>query len=122
MQIMQLSHKPLTVAQLADAVKNAQSESVNSLVIQHNGVNLPVINAAIVPNRNHSDLVLFVGAAPKEAVNPVKSYLSFLSGAKPNKTPTNKEITPAVIATSNQLFNGGDITTKSLLEIKKALA
>lgn len=116
------SNSHLTVNDLLTACKNAQSENVKSLVIQHNGVFFPVVNAAIVPQRNHSDLVLFVGAAPKEAVNPVKSYLSFLSGAKPNKTPTHAEITPAVIATINQLFNGSDITTKSLNEIKKALA
>lgn len=112
----------LTVNDLLTAAQNAKQESVNSLVIQHNGVNLPVVNAVIVPQRTRSDLVLFVGAATKEAVNPVKSYLSFLSGAKKPKTPTNVEITPAVIATINQLFNSGDITTKSLLEIKKALA
>jgi hypothetical protein len=55
------SNTHLTVSNLLTACQNAQSESVNSLVIQHNGVNLPVVNAAIVPQRNHSDLVLFVG-------------------------------------------------------------
>jgi len=117
------SQYQLTVKDLTAAVQNAKSEGVNSLVIQLNGVDYHVKNAAIVPQRNHSDLTLFVGApVNKESVNPIKSYLSFLSGTKPNKTPTNKEITPAVIATIEQLFNGSDITTKSLLEIKTALA
>lgn len=112
----------LTVNNLLAAVQNAKSEGVNSLVIQHNGVNLPVVNAQIIPQRNHSDLTLFVGAPiQKESVNPIKSYLSFLSGTKPNKTPTNKEITPAVVTAINQLFNGGEITAKSLNEIKTAL-
>ena len=117
------SQPQLTTKDLLVACQNAKAEGVNSLVIQHNGVNLPVVNAVIVPQRNHSDLTLFVGAPiQKESVNPIKSYLSFLSGTKAKATPTNKEITPAVIATISQLFNGSDITTKSLNEIKKALA
>lgn len=117
------SNTQLNVSDLALACKNAQSESVNSLVIQSNGVDYHVVNAQIIPHRNHSDLTLFLGApTQKEAVNPVKSYLSFLSGTKKPKTPTNQEITPAVVTTIEQLFNGSDVTAKSLLEIKKALA
>ncbi len=113
----------LTVNNLLAATQNAKSEGVNSLVIQLNGVDYHVKNAAIVPQRNYSDLTLFVGATiQKESVNPIKSYLSFLSGTKPNKTPTNKEITPAVVTAINQLFNSGEITAKSLNEIKTALA
>jgi len=113
----------LTVNNLLAATQNAKSESVNSLVIQHNGVDYHVKNAAVVPQRNHSDLTLFVGApVTKETVSPIKSYLSFLSGTKPNKAPTNKEITPAVVTAIEQLFNGGEITAKSLNEIKTALA
>lgn len=112
----------LTVNNLLAATQNAQSESVNSLVIQLNGVDYHVKNAAVVPQRNHSDLTLFVGApVNKETVSPIKSYLSFLSGTKPNKAPTNKEITPAVVTAIEQLFNGGEITAKSLNEIKTAL-
>ncbi len=117
------SNTQLTVNNLLAATQNAKSESVNSLVIQLNGVDYHVKNAAVVPQRNHSDLTLFVGApVNKESVNPIKSYLSFLSGTKPNKAPTNKEITPAVVTAINQLFNGGEITAKSLNEIKTALA
>ena len=117
------SQYQLTVKDLTAAVQNAKSEGVNSLVIQLNGVDYHVKNAAIVPQRNHSDLTLFVGApVNKETVSPIKSYLSFLSGTKPNKAPTNKEITPAVVTAIEQLFNGGEITAKSLNEIKAALA
>lgn len=117
------SNYHLTTKDLLVACQNAKTEGVNSLVIQHNGVDYSVQNAVIIPQRNHSDLTLFVGAPiQKESVNPITSYLSFLSGTKAKATPTNKEITPAVIATIEQLFNGSDITTKSLNEIKKALA
>jgi hypothetical protein len=69
------SNTQLSVKNLLTACQNAQNESVKSLVIQHNGVNFPVINASIVPQRNHSDLVLFVGAAQQTHSNELTSFL-----------------------------------------------
>ena len=113
------SQYQLTVKDLTAAVQNAKNEGVNSLVIQLNGVDYPVVNAAIVPQRNHSDLTLFVGA-PINKPAATKSFFSF--GTKAKAPPLHNQITPAVIATIEQLFNGSDITTKSLNEIKTALS
>ena len=90
----------LSVSDLANACQNAQSESVKSLVIQHNGVNLPVINAAIVPQRNHSDLVLFVGAAQSSPSNdPKTSFLGGLFQKKSKSIPLNKQLHTAFLNT-----------------------
>lgn len=125
---MQLSHKSLTVAQLAGAVKNAQSESVKSLVIQHNGVNLPVVNAAIVPQRNHSDLVLFVGAALSNPPNdPKTSFLGGLFQKKSKSIPLNKQLHTAFLNTLETILisngkNPNSFDFDTLQVIKKSLA
>jgi hypothetical protein len=118
----------LSISDLADAVKNAQSESVKSLVIQHNGVNLPVINAAIVPQRNHSDLVLFVGAAQVSPSNdPKTSFLSGFFSKKAKPVPLNKQLHNAffnaletVLISNGKNPNSFDFAT--FQEIKSSLA
>lgn len=107
----------LTVKDLTAACQNAQSEGVNSLVIQHNGVDYHVVNAAIVPQRNHSDLVLFAGEKIMPTA-PTKLIFSF--GKKAKSPPLHKTITAAVIATINQFVNKVDL--KTLDEIKTALS
>lgn len=56
----ELSHKALTVAQLAAAIENAQQESVHTVKIQVFDKSYDLSNAQIIPHRTHSDLVLFV--------------------------------------------------------------
>lgn len=122
------SNTQLTVKNLLTACQNAQSESVNSLLIQYNGVNLPVINAAIVPNRNHSDLTLFVGAAQSSPSNdPKTSFLSGLFSKKAKPVPLNKQLHNAffnaletVLISNGKNPNSFDFAT--FQEIKSSLA
>lgn len=118
----------LSVSDLALACQNARAESVKSLVIQYNGVNLPVINAAIVPQRNHSDLVLFVGATQLSPSNDSKtSFLGGLFQKKPKPIPLNKQLHTAflnaletVLISNGKNPNSFDFDT--LQVIKKSLA
>jgi hypothetical protein len=109
----------LSVDNLSNAVKNAQKEAVQSVCLSFGNSLYHLENAVIIPQRNHSDLVLFVGA-PINKPAATKSFFSF--GTKAKAPPLHNQITPAVIATIEQLFNGSDITTKSLNEIKTALS
>ena len=113
------SNTQLTTKDLLVACQNAKAEGVNSLVIQHNGVNLPVVNAVIVPQRNHSDLTLFVGATINK--DEQRGFIASLFGKKAKSPPLHKQITPAVIATINQIV-GSKISTNTLNEIKTALS
>lgn len=119
----------LSVSDLALACQNARTESVNSLVIQYNGVNLPVINAAVVPQRNHSDLVLFVGAPTNKhsLKQPANSFLGGLFQKKPKPIPLNKQLHTAflnaletVLISNGKNPNSFDFDT--LQVIKKSLA
>ena len=114
------SQHQLTVKDLAAAVQNAKSESVNSLLIQLNGVNYPVVNAKIqnIGEIYYEEKLVIFGETNKPAAT--KSFFSF--GTKAKSPPVHNQITPAVIATIEQLFSGSDITTKSLNEIKTALS
>ena len=118
----------LSVSDLALACQNARAESVNSLVIQYNGVNLPVVNAAIVPQRDHSDLVLFVGATQLSPLNDSKtSFLGGLFQKKPKPIHLNKQLHTAflnaletVLISNGKNPNSFDFDT--LQVIKKSLA
>jgi len=122
------SQYQLTVKDLTAAVQNAKSEGVNSLVIQLNGVDYHVKNAAIVPQRNHSDLTLFVGAPQSSPPNDSKtSFLSGLFSKKPQPVPLNKQLHSAffnaletVLISNGKNPNSFDFST--LQEIKKSLA
>ena len=122
------SNTQLTTKDLLVACQNAQSESVKSLVIQHNGVNLPVINAAIVPQRTRSDLVLFVGAAQVSPSNDSKtSFLGGLFQKKPKPIPLNKQLHKAFLNTLETVLvsngkNPNSFDFDTFQEIKKSLA
>jgi len=109
----------LSVDNLSNAVKNTQKEAVQSVCLSFGNSLYHLENALIIPSKNHSDLVLFAGEKVTP-VAPTKSFFSF--GTKAKAPPLHNQITPAVIATIEQLFNGSDITTKSLNEIKTALS
>jgi hypothetical protein len=107
----------LSVDNLSNAVKNAQKEAVQSVCLSFGNSLYHLENAVIIPQRNHSDLVLFAGEKVTP-VAPTKSFFSF--GTKAKAPPLHKEITPAVIATISQLIDKVDL--KTLHEIKTALS
>lgn len=120
------SQHQLTANDLFNAVRNAQHEGVNSLVIQCNGINYPVINAQIIPQRNHSDLVLFVGASAI-VESPKPSFLSGLFSKKLKPVPLNKQLHIAfldaletVLVSNGKNPNSFDFST--FQEIKSSIA
>ncbi len=122
------SQPQLSVNNLLSSCRNAQNESVNSLVIQCNGVNYPLINAQIVPQRNHSDLVLFVGATALEP--PKTSFLTSLFTKKPTpqpKKPLEEQLHDALFYAIETVLNDNgknphNFDFKTLQIIKKAFA
>jgi hypothetical protein len=120
---MKAQHQ-LTVKDLTSAVQNAKSESVNSLVIQLNGVDYSLASAAIVPKRNHSDLVLFAGASGQQTQG---GFFASLFSKKEKTIPLNKQLHSAffnaletVLISNGKNPNSFDFST--FQEIKSSIA
>lgn len=118
------SNTQLTVNNLLTAAQNAKNEGVKSLLIQYNGVNLPVVSAKIqnIGEIYYEQNLVILGETNK----PKTSFFSGLFGKKEKPVPLNKQLHSAffnaletVLISNGKNPNSFDFST--LQEIKKSL-
>ena len=119
------SQPQLTVNDLLAATQNAKNEGVKSLLIQHNGVNLPVVSAKIqnIGEIYYEQKLVIIGETNK----PKTSFFSGLFSKKEKPVPLNKQLHTAffnaletVLISNGKNPNSFDFAT--FQEIKKSLA